>query len=39
MEPEYAFWLAVHRGILAIAKAIEIYKLRPHRRSKPSRTD
>jgi hypothetical protein len=36
MEAEYAFWLAVHRGILAIAKAIDTYKLKPYRRSNPS---
>lgn len=35
MDADLAMWVAIHRALIAIAKAIDTYKIRPGRKAQP----
>ncbi len=35
MDADLAMWIAIHRALVAIAKAIDTYKIRPDRKAQP----
>jgi hypothetical protein len=37
-DPDYVFWLAFHRALIAMAKVIETHKLKPPPRPKLQRS-
>ena len=39
MDADLAMWVAIHRALVAIAKAIDTYKIKPGRRSQPKTKD